>query len=77
MTHNGSDGGPAVAEQLTPAQRPTVCSVEELRTRAGAKTPLYNAAGDQVAELHTTLFGHRLANVREGASVHLGNRAGK
>jgi hypothetical protein len=43
-----------------------------VRTRAGAKTPLYNTAGDQVAELHTTLFGHRLANVREGASVRLG-----
>lgn len=43
-----------------------------LRTRAGARTPLYNAAGDQVAELRTTLFGHRLANVREGASVRLG-----
>ncbi|GGY18713.1 hypothetical protein GCM10007386_55240 [Pseudoduganella dura] len=43
-----------------------------LRTRAGAKTPLYNAAGDQVAELRTTLFGHQLANVHEGASVRLG-----
>jgi hypothetical protein len=43
-----------------------------VHTKAGAKTPLYNTAGDQVAELHTSLFGHRLANVREGASVHLG-----
>ena len=43
-----------------------------LRTKAGAKIPLYNAAGDQVAELRTTLFGHQLANVREGASVRLG-----
>ncbi|WP_338766397.1 hypothetical protein [Massilia sp. METH4] len=43
-----------------------------LRTRAGAKTPLYNSAGDQVAELHTSMFGHQLANVREGANVHIG-----
>jgi hypothetical protein len=43
-----------------------------LRTKAGATIPLYNAAGDQVAELRTTLFGHRLANVREGTSVRLG-----
>ncbi|QGZ43043.1 hypothetical protein GO485_10570 [Pseudoduganella flava] len=43
-----------------------------VRTKAGARTPLFNAAGDQVAELHTTLFGHTLANVREGANVRLG-----
>ncbi|QBE67353.1 hypothetical protein EWM63_18170 [Pseudoduganella lutea] len=48
-----------------------------LRTKAGAKSPLYNAAGDQVAELHTTLFGHQLANVREGASVQLADKAGR
>jgi hypothetical protein len=43
-----------------------------LRTKAGARTPLYDAAGDQVAELRTTLFGHQLANVRDGANVRLG-----
>jgi hypothetical protein len=43
-----------------------------LRTKAGAKTPLYNSAGDQVAELHTSMFGHQLANVREGANVRIG-----
>ncbi|HEX8605486.1 MAG TPA: hypothetical protein VF774_22785, partial [Pseudoduganella sp.] len=43
-----------------------------LHTKAGARTPLHDAAGDQVAELRTTLFGHQLANVREGASVRLG-----
>ncbi|WBS01953.1 hypothetical protein OU994_27450 [Pseudoduganella sp. SL102] len=48
-----------------------------LRTKAGAKTPLYNTAGDQVAELHTTLFGYQLANVREGANVQLAGRSGK
>ncbi|MBB3220961.1 hypothetical protein [Pseudoduganella umbonata] len=43
-----------------------------IRTKAGARTPLYNTAGEQVAELHASLFGQRLANVREGASVRLG-----
>jgi hypothetical protein len=43
-----------------------------LRTKAGARTPLYDAAGDQIAELRTTLFGHQLANVRDGANVRLG-----
>ncbi|AVR98325.1 hypothetical protein [Pseudoduganella armeniaca] len=43
-----------------------------VHTKAGAKTPLYDRAGNKVAELHTTLFGNRLADVREGAQVRLG-----
>ncbi|TWI64425.1 hypothetical protein IP91_03195 [Pseudoduganella lurida] len=44
-----------------------------VHTRAGKRTPLYDAAGEQVAELHTTMFGHTLANVRAGANVRLGH----
>jgi hypothetical protein len=43
-----------------------------VHTRAGAKTPLYDRAGNQVAALHTTLFGHKLTDLREGAQVRIG-----
>jgi hypothetical protein len=48
---------------------------DELRTmhaRAGATQPIYDKAGQQVASLKTTLFGHRLIDLREGAQVRLG-----
>jgi hypothetical protein len=48
---------------------------DELRTvhaRAGATQPIYDKAGKQVASLKTTLFGHQLIDLREGAQVRLG-----
>jgi hypothetical protein len=48
---------------------------DELRTvhtRAGATQPIYDKAGQQVARLKTTLFGHQLIDLREGAQVRLG-----
>lgn len=42
-----------------------------LRGRAGTVQPVYDAGGRQVASLRTTLFGHRLLDVREGAQVRL------
>jgi hypothetical protein len=48
---------------------------DELRTmhaRAGTTQPIYDKAGNKVAQLKTTLFGHRLIDLREGAQVRLG-----
>ena len=48
---------------------------DELRTmhgRAGSTQPIYDKAGLQVAQLKTTLFGHQLRDLREGAQVRLG-----
>jgi hypothetical protein len=41
-------------------------------TRAGGTYPLYDKAGNKVADLKTTLFGNTLLNLREGAQVRLG-----
>jgi hypothetical protein len=43
-----------------------------VHTRAGATQPIYDKAGQQVASLKTTLFGHQLIDLREGAQVRLG-----
>jgi len=45
-----------------------------LRGRAGSVQPVYDRSGRQVARLKTTLLGHRLLDVREGAQVRLGHR---
>jgi hypothetical protein len=48
---------------------------DELRTvhaRAGSTQAIYDKAGNQVARLKTTLFGHQLLDLREGAQVRLG-----
>jgi hypothetical protein len=48
---------------------------DELRTvhtRAGATQPIYDKAGNEVARLKTTMFGHQLLDLREGAQVRLG-----
>ena len=48
---------------------------DELRTmraRPGTTQPIYDKAGQQVAQLKTTLFGHQLLDLREGAQVRLG-----
>jgi hypothetical protein len=47
---------------------------DETRTvhaRAGATQPIYDKAGNQVARLKTTLFGHQLLDLREGARVRV------
>lgn len=43
-----------------------------LYARAGTRQPLHDKAGNKVAELKTTLFGHTLTDLREGAQVRLG-----
>jgi hypothetical protein len=56
-------------------RRVVVTVEDELRTvhtRAGATQPIYDKAGQQVARLKTTLFGHQLLDLREGAQVRLG-----
>ncbi len=48
---------------------------DELRTihtRAGVTQPIFDKAGNKVAQLKTTLFGNRLIDLREGAQVRLG-----
>jgi len=48
---------------------------DELRTmqgRPGTTQPIYDKAGTKVAQLKTTLFGHQLIDLREGAQVRLG-----
>lgn len=58
--------------------RPRLAQVtveDELRTmraRPGTVQPIYDKAGSQVAQLKTTLFGHQLIDLREGAQVRLG-----
>jgi hypothetical protein len=43
-----------------------------LQTRLGNTQPIYDKAGNKVAQLKTTLFGHQLTDLREGAQVRLG-----
>ncbi|WP_426173899.1 hypothetical protein [Massilia sp. TWR1-2-2] len=48
---------------------------DELRTvhtRAGVTQPIFDKAGNKVAQLKTTIFGHQLIDLREGAQVRLG-----
>ncbi|MFC0134503.1 hypothetical protein [Massilia eurypsychrophila] len=56
--------------------RRTFLTVEdELRTvhtRAGVTQPIFDKAGNKVAQLKTTIFGHQLIDLREGAQVRLG-----
>ena len=56
--------------------RRTFLTVEdELRTvhtRAGVTQPIFDKAGNKIAQLKTTLFGHQLIDLREGAQVRLG-----
>lgn len=46
--------------------------VRTLTTRAGSTQPVFDKAGNKVAQLKTTLFGHELTDLREGAQVRLG-----
>jgi hypothetical protein len=43
-----------------------------LSTRVGGQYPVHDRAGNIVAQLKTTLSGHKLVQVREGAQVRLG-----
>ncbi|WLI88196.1 hypothetical protein Q4S45_15825 [Massilia sp. R2A-15] len=43
-----------------------------VHTRAGVTQPIFDKAGNKVAQLKTTLFGHQLIDLREGAQVRLG-----
>ncbi|WP_332876139.1 hypothetical protein [Massilia sp. S19_KUP03_FR1] len=69
-------GGAAAAATLYGRPRKAFVTVEgELRTmqgRAGTTQAIYDKAGQQVAQLKTTLFGHQLIDLREGAQVRLG-----
>lgn len=66
-------GGAALT--LTRPRRAYVTVDGELRTmhtRVGVTEPLFDSAGNKVAQLKTTLFSHRLTDLREGAQVRLG-----
>jgi hypothetical protein len=67
--------GAGAAYAYARPRRVVVTVEDELRTvhtRAGATQPIYDKAGQQVARLKTTLFGHRLLDLREDAQVRLG-----
>jgi len=67
-----------VAALLFAVSRPrkVVVTVEgeprTVTTHAGRTQPLYDRAGNKVADLKTTLFGNTLLHLREGAQVRLG-----
>ncbi|HAT32531.1 MAG TPA: hypothetical protein DCW29_17285 [Janthinobacterium sp.] len=65
----------ALAHALTRGRKVALTVEGEARTvhtRAGRRLPIYDKAGNKVAELKTTLFGHTLTDLREGAQVRLG-----
>jgi hypothetical protein len=65
----------AAAAAFARPRRAYVTVEDELRTlhaRAGTTQPIYDQAGNRVAQLKTTLFGHQLTDLREGAQVRLG-----
>ncbi|CDG81699.1 hypothetical protein [Janthinobacterium agaricidamnosum] len=67
--------GAVLLMALTRSRRVQVTVEGELRTlhvKAGGRQPLYDKAGNKVAELKTTLFGNTLTDLREGAQVRLG-----
>ena len=69
-------GGLAAAALAFARPRKVQLTVEdELRTmqaRAGTTQPIFDKAGNKVAQLKTTIFGHQLIDLREGAQVRLG-----
>lgn len=56
--------------------RRTFLTVEDalrtVHTRAGVTQPIFDKSGNKVAQLKTTIFGHQLIDLREGAQVRLG-----
>jgi hypothetical protein len=69
-------GGAVTAALALVRPRKALVTVEdELRTmhaRAGSVQPIFDKAGNKVAQLKTTVFGHQLIDLREGAQVRLG-----
>ena len=65
----------AAALALARPRKALVTVEDELRTmlaRAGTTQPIFDKAGNKVAQLKTTIFGHQLIDLREGAQVRLG-----
>jgi hypothetical protein len=65
----------ASALALSRPRRALVTVDDELRTihtRAGLTQPIFDNAGQQIAQLKTTLFGHKLTHLLPGAHVRLG-----
>jgi len=65
----------AAALALARPRKALVTVEDELRTmhaRAGTTQPIFDKAGNKVAQLKTTVFGHQLIDLREGAQVRLG-----
>ena len=69
-------GGAAAAARLHGRPRTAIVQVDgERRTmlgRPGHVQPIYDSAGQRVAQLKTTWFSHRLEDVVQGAQVKLG-----
>jgi hypothetical protein len=68
-------GFATAALALSRPRKALVTVEDELRTmhaRAGSTQPIFDKAGNKVAQLKTTLFGHQLIDLREGAQVRLG-----
>lgn len=69
----GAAGAAALA--LARPRKAYVTVEDELRTmqaKAGTVQPIFDKAGNRVAQLKTTLLGHQLIDLREGAQVRLG-----
>ena len=67
--------GAAAAYGWMRPRRALVTVEDEQRTmhaRTGTIQPIYDKAGNEVARLKTTLFGHQLIDLRGGAQVRLG-----
>lgn len=45
--------------------------MQTLVARAGALQPIFDRAGNKIAELKSTIWGHRILNPRSGARVWL------
>jgi hypothetical protein len=68
--------GAAAAYAWMRPRKALVTVEDETRTmhsRAGAVQPIYDKTGNEVARLKTTLFGHQLIDLRDGAQVRLGH----
>ncbi len=65
----------AAALAMAKPRKAYVTVEDELRTmhaRAGTTLPIFDKGGNKVAQLKTTMFGHQLIDLREGAQVRLG-----
>ena len=68
-------GGGAALALFNRPRKVQVTVEDELRTlhtRVGSTQAIFDKSGTKVAQLHTTLFGHQLTDLREGAQVRLG-----